>query len=145
MKKMMFVCNRCGEPITGKIVKIVPYLCSPDTEEYGDPVDKEAPERHYCEECTSAISAELTAYTEPVTKKKCKKSSGVTKKKVTVHKAEAGKKKLDIGKVMALYNGHWSVEDIASEMHEDKERIYKAIYYQTHKFKKEDKNNGEDA
>ena len=147
MKKMMYVCNRCGEPITGKLVKIVPYYCSPDNEEYGDPVDKEAPERHYCEECTSAIFLELTAYTEFVTKKKDKKPTAATKKgkPKTSPETEQRKKKLDIGKVMALYNGQWSIEDIASEMHEDKERIYKAIYYQTHKFKKEDAGNGKDA
>jgi hypothetical protein len=46
------------------------------------------------------------------------------------------RKKLDIGKVMALHRAGWSNKAIAEEMHATENQIYKCIYYQKN-YKKE--------
>lgn len=64
-------------------------------------------------------------------------------------KRQTGQKKLDIGKVMALYKAGWNKSQIAEEMGVSEEKIYKCIYYQVKKEEvqkeKTKDNNGEVA
>ena len=136
MKKTVYECNDCGKEIKGRPIKFIPYYCDERTEEYGETVTEEAVNMHFCEKCIEKIFRGLGVSI----KKTCKNPSGGDKKPAEEKKTKSMPPRLDTGKIMALHNAGWSDKEIASELHTEEVRVYKVIYYQTHKKKEGEKN-----
>lgn len=65
MKKLIYVCDRCGKEITGDIFKIILEAIDRKTEDYAAvPIYPEQLEKHYCGVCTSAFISVLNTLTE---------------------------------------------------------------------------------
>lgn len=124
VKKMLYICNRCGQEIKEQGSRIIPHFFDTATEEQLEGIT--VPEDdgvHFCVECTKAIMAELTR--PPDEEKSGKEHEGGEKK-------PSGKKRrrLDTGKVMALHRAGWSNGQIADEMRATERQIYQCIRYQ---------------
>lgn len=48
MKKMVFICNRCGKEIKLKGSKIIPMFFDTESEDMTEPVSADQKDRHYC-------------------------------------------------------------------------------------------------
>ena len=121
MKKMVFVCDRCKEQISGAGANIVPKFFDPGTGQEMGNTRVEMKDMHFCVDCTCIIMENVMNL--------CSADQDQTPEK------ETGKKKnvLDIGKVMALHNAGWSNKDIADEMSVSEKKIYNCIYHQKNK------------
>ena len=124
MKKICFVCDFCGEEITGEGTRLV--TVSFNNGSFTEP-DNTA-EFHFCKKCNAALIVELDK-TESASAKDKKPTSGDKKKSPE----KSSGRRLDAGKVMALSKAGWSNEKIAEEMKVTEEQIYKCIYYQKNK------------
>ena len=79
MKKVVYECNNCGRTIVGRPIKFVPYYCDEKTEEFGEVVNEDITDMHFCEKCIRDIFKNFGVSV----KKTCKKSSGQTVRKLT--------------------------------------------------------------
>jgi len=97
MKKVIFVCDRCGWQMTEPWVTI--------------PI--ETGERHLCEFCTEKILAALLELKGP--------------KEEEPKEEKPKRKRIDQGKVLALAKAGWTVAKIADEMDCSVQSVYNAL------------------
>ena len=121
MKKMVYICDRCRQPIADAGASIVPVFFDPDSGRQMEGKTRlEMEDLHFCVECVCRIMENVISL--------CAQESK------TAHKAERPKRnEIDIGKVMALHNAGWDNKKIAEEMRVDEKKIYHCIYYQKNK------------
>lgn len=118
MKKMFFICNRCGKEIKRKGSKIIPMFFDMESEDMTEPVSADQEDRHYCHSCTNRIIRELLAPLDENGEEKLPPKR---------------RKRLDSGKVMSLHRAGWDNAKIADEMGVDERQIYQCIRYQKNK------------
>ena len=62
MKKIIYICDKCGKEITGGLLQIVPHYIDKASGDYEEKQMFEAQfGRHYCEECTRKVMSLLEA------------------------------------------------------------------------------------
>lgn len=118
MKKMVFICNRCGKEIKTKGSKIIPMFFDTESEDMTEPVSADQEDRHYCHGCTNRILQELLAPLDADGNEKPPPKK---------------RQRLDAGKIMALHRAGWDNAKIADEMGADERQIYQCIRYQNNK------------
>lgn len=128
MRIARITCDRCGKEIAGNPISIIPVYTDRETQYAAIDTENRAPQaktqgsKDYCENCTIKILeyANTPAGKEKVKKEVAKKETQAAAKakastvKDTTEKKE--RKKLDMGKVMALKEGGWTNKQIAEEM-----------------------------
>lgn len=148
-----YYCDRCGKDLT-KERRIGYIAINARDKADGDLVeDNEFEKCHYCQKCISAvkrflISAPDEACAEPKSDENTQNETEIvqnepenTQNETEIAQNEpendqidpadgkAGKRKrIDIGKIMALRNANWQVKDIADEMHLTPLQVSQAIY-----------------
>ncbi len=116
MKKIQFVCDRCGALLEKQAVKIIPNIVNLDTEDILHPVDEAANGMHFCPLCTDEV---MKVVRPP------------SSKEPPVQKMAPGKRRrLDAGRVMALHNAGWDNAKIADDLRATEEQVRQCIYYQ---------------
>jgi len=133
------ICDRCGKEILdGKPGYIAVNYRDSETGELK--VDNPYEHNHYCDSCMEAICDFVSKPPETVIKTEetvietpksvSKEEKSVPKPPETVSESEeqSGRKKIDIGKIMALKNAGWKNKDIADEMRMDPQAVANAIY-----------------
>ncbi len=121
MKKVQFVCDRCGAVLGKTAVKMVPNVVELESEGILHPVDEATHGMHFCTACTDAIlKLMLPERAKPPPEQKGKPTK---------------RRRLDAGRVMALHDAGWSNEDIADDIRAEPEQVRQCIYYQKHKKK----------
>lgn len=129
LKKIQFVCDRCGAVLEKTAIKIIPNVVELDGEDILHPVDEATHGMHFCAACTDALLKFLLPENKPPPKPKEK---------------PARRRRLDAGRVMALHNAGWSNEDIAADIRADPEQVRQCIYYQKYKKKSPSVADGEE-
>ena len=104
LKKIQFVCDRCGAVLEKTAIKIIPNVVELDGEDILHPVDEATHGMHFCAACTDALLKFLLPENKPPPKPKEK---------------PARRRRLDAGRVMALHNAGWSNEDIADDIRQN--------------------------
>lgn len=123
------ICDKCGAEITKDPIRLNMTYVDVMTGDIEDPItSKEQRERDYCELCAKAIlnfaeKPEVLRF-EVAVKKKEKEH---TTKELEEDQSKT-KKKLDIGKIMALKKAGWSAAKIADELETTVQSIYSAVY-----------------
>lgn len=125
------ICDKCGAEITKDPIRLNMTYVDVMTGDIEDPItSKEQRERDYCEVCAKAIlnfaekSEGLRFEYQAAVKKKEKEHTT----KEPEEDQSKPKKKLDIGKIMALKKAGWSAADIADELGTTAQSIYSAVY-----------------
>lgn len=130
MKKMVYICDRCRQPIADAGASIVPVFFDPDSGRQMEGKTRlEMEDLHFCVECVCRIMENVISL--------CAEEPQDASEAEAGHKGNAtqtkAKKTLDIGKVMALHKAGWDNKKIAEEMRVDEKKIYQCIYYQKNK------------
>ena len=120
MKKIQFVCDRCGAVLEKTAIKIIPNVVELDGEDILHPVDEATHGMRFCAACTDALL------------------------KFLLPENPARRRRLDAGRVMALHNAGWSNEDIAADIRAEPEQVRQCIYYQKYKKKSPSVADGEE-
>ena len=123
LKKIRYICDRCGEEIIDACTKIVPHYFDMTTEDLTKPLSGAAESMHFCIDCTMHILEEM----QPI------KTEEQPVEKPTPEKPKKKEKSLDAGKVMALHQAGWDNDKIADEMGVTARQVYQCIYYQQNK------------
>lgn len=118
LKKIQFVCDRCGAALEKTAIKIIPNVVGLEGEDILHPVDEATHGMHFCTVCTDALLKFL-----------------LPEKGNPPPKPMARRGRLDAGRVMALHNAGWSNKDIASDIGAEPEQVRQCIYYQKYKKK----------
>lgn len=129
MKKMVYICDRCRQPITDAGASIVPVFFDPDSGRQMEKSRVEMEDLHFCVECVCRIMENVISLCAEEPQDASETEAG---HKGNPAQAKA-KKTLDIGKVMALHKAGWDNKKIAEEMRVDEKKIYQCIYYQKNK------------
>ena len=129
MKKMVYVCDRCRQPIADAGASIVPVFFDPDNGRQMEKSRVEMEDLHFCVECVCRIMENVISLCAEEPQDASKMETGQTEH---VQRSKE-KKTLDIGKVMALHKAGWDNKKIAEEMRVDEKKIYHCIYYQKNK------------
>lgn len=122
------ICDKCGAEITKDPIRLNMTYVDVMTGDIEDPItSKEQRERDYCELCARYIlnyaeKKAIVVVEHPTIKPK------KTEVKEPEEDQSKPKKKLDIGKIMALKKAGWSAEDIAEELGTTPQSIYSAVY-----------------
>ena len=122
------VCDKCGAEITKDPIRLNMTYVDVMTGDIEDPItSKEQRERDYCELCARSIlnyaEKKVVLIVEHPTIKPKK-----TEVKEPEEDQSKPKKKLDIGKIMALKKAGWSAADIAEELGTTAQSIYSAVH-----------------
>ena len=121
------ICDKCGAEITKDPIRLNMTYVDVMTGDIEDPIaSKEQRERDYCELCAKAIlnfaeKPEVLRFEYQADVKKKEKEHTTKEPEEDQSKP---KKKLDIGKIMALKNAGWSAADIAEELGTTPQSIY---------------------
>ena len=122
------ICDKCGAEITKDPIRLNMTYVDVMTGDIEDPItSKEQRERDYCELCAKAVlnfaeKKAIVVVEHPTIKPK------KTEVKETEEDQSKPKKKLDIGKIMALKKAGWSAADIAEELGTTAQSIYSAVH-----------------
>ena len=123
MKKMVYICDRCRQPIADAGASIVPVFFDPDSGRQMEGKTRlEMEDLHFCVECVCRIMENVISL-----------CAGEPQDALEAEAGHRGKETLDTGKVMALHNAGWDNKKIAEEMRVDEKKIYQCIYYQQSK------------
>ena len=122
------ICDKCGAEITKDPIRLNMTYVDVMTGDIEDPItSKEQWERDYCELCARSIlnyaEKKVVLIVEHPTIKPKK-----TEVKEPEEDQSKPKKKLDIGKIMALKKAGWNAADIADELGTTAQSIYSAVY-----------------
>lgn len=122
------ICDKCGAEITKDPIRLNMTYVDVMTGDIEDPItSKEQRERDYCELCARSIlnyaEKKVVLIVEHPTIKPKK-----TEVKEPEEDQSKPKKKLDIGKIMALKKAGWNAADIADELGTTAQSIYSAVY-----------------
>ena len=120
------ICDKCGAEITKDPIRLNMTYVDVMTGDIEDPItSKEQRERDYCELCARFIlnyAEKIVVVEHPTIKTK------KTEVKEPEEDQSKPKKKLDIGKIMALKKAGWSAADIAEELGTTAQSIYSAVH-----------------
>lgn len=125
------ICDKCGVEITKDPIRLNMTYVDVMTGDIEDPItSKEQRERDYCELCAKAVlnyaeKPEVLRFEYQADVKKKEKEHALKEPEEDQSKP---KKKLDIGKIMALKNAGWSAADIAEELGTTAQSIYSAVH-----------------
>lgn len=125
------ICDKCGAEITKDPIRLNMTYVDVMTGDIEDPItSKEQRERDYCELCAKAVlnfaeKPEVLRFEYQAAMKKKEKEHTIKEPEEDQSKP---KKKLDIGKIMALKKAGWSAADIADELGTTPQSIYSAVY-----------------
>lgn len=125
------ICDKCGAEITKDPIRLNMTYVDVMTGDIEDPItSKEQRERDYCELCAKAIlnfaeKPEVLRFEYQAAVKKKEKEHTIKEQEEDQGKP---KKKLDIGKIMALKKAGWSAADIADELGTTAQSIYSAVH-----------------
>lgn len=133
------ICDRCGKEIADGNVGYIAtnWRSVEDGSLLGDNPHEG---KHFCLSCMNEIEDFVIKTPENVVKTDetvietpqsvSKEEKSVPKPPETVSESEeqSGRKKIDIGKIMALKNAGWKNKDIADEMRMDPQAVANAIY-----------------
>ena len=119
------ICDRCGGEIKSNPVRIVPSVTKEDGISFG--YEHWDMKRDYCEKCVESILKFMNdvQYDSNVHNKS---ESEKKHKKEKSRKYKTKRKKLDIGKIIALKNAGWSNSKIADEIGTTSASIASTIY-----------------
>lgn len=137
-----FVCDRCGKDITGTHPGYIAInYRNTDTGELT--IDNPLENCHYCSSCMEQIKVFVAKKPETAieTIERIVKAEGIVlKQEETVTKPEEAvpdegkpKKRIDVGKVMALKNAGWKNKAIAEEMNLEPQTVANIVYQQKKK------------
>lgn len=107
-------CDFCGKEIIGSVIRINANVVDNNTGDFIDEFDIKQNERDYHMECAKKILSFANHVKEEQPKQE-RKDTGT-------------KKKLDIGKILALKKAGWKYKDIAGEMGTSEQCIASTIY-----------------
>ena len=125
------ICDKCGVEIQQDPIRLNMFGVDVATGEILEPkTTMQQRERDYCELCAKAIlnfaeKPEGLRFEYQVAVKKKEKEHALKEPEEDQSKP---KKKLDIGKIMALKNAGWSAADIAEELGTTAQSIYSAVH-----------------
>lgn len=128
MKKVIYICDKCGREIEGN-----PYRVAVDelpVETVGCP--RHCPEMdgmHFCRDCVDTLVDLIRCHLKPNTENEDPELES-TEEVATSQPdppEKSPKRKLDLGKVRALRNAGWSIKAIAEEMQYSDKAIYRAL------------------
>ncbi len=113
---LQIICDKCGKEIS-KPEKIGYLVWNFKEQLEGKQLQENIFEKnHYCEKCMEKIKIFITEEE----KKELEEEKEFQKEKK--------KKRIDIGKIMALKKAGWKNKDIATEMHMEPQAVAGAIY-----------------
>ncbi len=129
MKKISYICNRCGKEIRTEGARILPHFFDFATD--GTLGEVEIPDNdvHFCMGCMKKVMEEILKLPEAGDGGDTEEGRDGKEKKTRPKK----EKRLDAGKVMALHRAGWSNEQIAGEMGATERQVYQCIRYQNKK------------
>ena len=122
------ICDKCGAEIKKDPIRLNMTYVDVMTGDIEDPItSREQRERDYCELCARSIldyaeKKAIVVVEHPTIKTK------KTEVKEPEEDQSKPKKKLDIGKIMALKKAGWSAADIAEELETTAQSIYSAVH-----------------
>ena len=125
------LCDKCGAEITKDPIRLNMTYVDVMTGDIEDPItSKEQRERDYCELCAKAVLnfAEKPEFLRIEYQADVKKKEKEHTIKEPEEDQSKPKKKLDIGKIMALKKAGWSAADIAEELGTTPQSIYSAVH-----------------
>lgn len=111
MRQVTYICNRCGEQITGKIHKLLDCIADPENGHYTDEhyaFNLGTSELDFCELCMVEVDRELY--------NKYRKAGGFVPDKKKKEPEKKTERRFDMGKIQALRKAGWSLKAIAEEM-----------------------------
>lgn len=122
------ICDKCGAEITKDPIRLNMNYVDVATGEILEPKTTiQQQERDYCELCARSILNYAEQKAVLIVEHRT-----IKPKKTEVKEPEEDqgkpKKKLDIGKIMALKKAGWSAADIAEELGTTAQSIYSAVY-----------------
>ncbi len=135
MKKIIYICDKCGKEIEGN-----PYRVTVDRL-FAEPSEQEVkgimsphpyPDMdglHFCKECVGALVDLIRCHLKPNTENVDTEPEN-TEEVATSQPdppEKSPKRKLDLGKVRALRNAGWSIKAIAEETQYSDKAIYRAL------------------
>lgn len=113
---LQIICDKCGKDIS-KSEKIGYLVWNFKEHLEGNQLQENIFEKnHYCQECMEKIKTFITEEG----KKELEEEKKFPKEKI--------KKRIDIGKIMALKKAGWKNKEIAMEMHMEPQAVAGAIY-----------------
>ena len=134
-----YFCDRCGKELTKE--KYIGYIAvnikdKPDGDLLGE---NEFEKNHYCQHCINSVKKFISKFEgclvpeaapEVAPANESEENVNVAPKTEGDSKNEENKRrKIDIGKIMALKNAGWPVKEIAGEMHLEPLQVSQAIYH----------------
>lgn len=117
MRKTIIYCDVCGREIKGRVYKIFFGMADVD-KVIEDPCFEEVEqEKDFCAECIDNVAQLIDTFAQPALEETEEPKPVEKPKKQKAEKADKDKrKKVDAGKVWALYDANWGTADIAAEM-----------------------------
>lgn len=129
MKKILYICNRCGREITTAGIRIIPHYFEFGTDKVLEEIEVPDKNVHFCMNCTQKVMQEIRTAADVSDEKVTKELPDKKSENKRPRKAE----RLDAGKVMALHRAGWENKKIADEMGVTERQIYQCIRYQINK------------
>lgn len=134
IKKISYVCDYCGKEIVGNGTRFVTTIFD---KEGTFASDETARDLHFCKGCTAMMLVTLDKESSEKEKiKPLRKKSKAEKPDKESGAKKQVKKRLDIGKVIALSNAGWSMEKIADEVGFTERQFRDALRYHRNKSEK---------
>lgn len=142
MKRIIYICDKCGREIEGDPYKVAVdklFAKPPGQEVNGIMSPHPYPEMdslHFCKDCMGSLVDLIRHHLKADIKKNCELESTeevATSQSVpppssfSAPSEKGSRRKLDTGKVRALRNAGWSVKAIAEEMQYSDRVIYQAL------------------
>lgn len=137
-------CDRCGKEITKCNRHGYIALNSRDTKEADLTEENEFERNHYCSSCMNQIREFIKTAPEkseiPILQECDQNGENMSETDIKCNKneekctqneencTEGTKKRIDIGKIVALKNAGWKIKDIATEMHMEPQGVSNALY-----------------
>ena len=105
MKQLVYLCDKCGKPITKDVYRLYVGIVNPETDDAPECYELNGTgDRTFCSKCLAEIDKEIAKLVDE------KVIEGPSKEKTKK------KKPIDDGKIAALRDGGWSLGAIADEL-----------------------------
>lgn len=114
MRKLVYVCDKCGKTLSDKEIHAlrlykIDYTTKPERSEYV-PWANYLQTMHFCSDCAKKLLEGILPGQKKATDPEPKKEPAVESRRTNK------KKEIDIGKARALKNAGWSYEKIGDEL-----------------------------
>lgn len=124
MRKVQYICDRCGAILGRQAVMVIPNIVELETGDIVQPLKEATLEMHFCPKCTDNILKAMEPLREEEPEPEQPKPGGDAPKR---------RQRLDAGRVMALHRAGWDNAKIADDIRATEEQVRQCIYYQENK------------